>query len=136
MPQRAATQNVAEDLCRLAAEFQSGDPNMAKAIRGEFKQQSKNDLTRVVVYLMEVIGSRDEHFKKLQDENKDLKELLTLNGVKLDGEDATPSTEGQNGVAATGITQDIGSGGTATSSTPTVGTGDVVDGTTTLSQTP
>lgn len=124
MPQKVAQLSVAENLCHLAREFKSGDAQMATAIRKEFKQQSKNDLTRVVVYLMEVIGSRDEQFKVLQSDNKDLKEILKLNDINLDEEfeklnekekaDGTaPGPEGSNGVAATGATEDTGSGGPA-----------------------
>lgn len=84
MPKRVITQtSVAENLCQLAGEFKSGDPVQAATIRKEFKDQSKNDLTRVVVYLMEVIGSRDAQFTRLQSDNKDLLEILKLNNIDL-----------------------------------------------------
>jgi len=86
MPQKVAQLSVADNLCRLARDFKSGDPAMSSAIRKEFKQKSLNDVTRAVVYLMEVIGSRDEQFKAIQDENKDLRELLKLNNIPLEGE--------------------------------------------------
>lgn len=97
---------------------------MSSAIRKEFKRKSLNDVTRAVVYLMEVIGSRDEQFKVIQNENKDLRELLKLNNIELDGTDengTTPSTEGSNGVAATGATEDTGTGGAGTTSGSTGG---------------
>ncbi len=129
MPQKVVQLSVAENLCKLAREFQSGDAQMAGAIRKEFKAQSKNDLTRVVVYLMEVIGSRDEAFKALQSDNKDLKEILKLNDINLEEEfeklnekekadGAAPSPEGSNGMAATGATEDTGTGGPAVSGAP------------------
>lgn len=86
MPQKLAQLSVADNLAKLARDFQSGDPVMASAIRKEFKLQSKNDLSRIVVYLMEVVGSRDEQFKMIQSDNKDLKEILELNNIKLDEE--------------------------------------------------
>lgn len=102
---------VIKDLCRLAKDFKSGDPVQAAALRKEAKAQSFNDLSRVVVYLMEVVGATQEHSKNVQAENADLKELLTLNGVKLDeGDDIAPSTEGPNGMAASGDNQNSGSG--------------------------
>lgn len=122
MPQKVVQLSVADNLCKLAREFESGDAVMATAIRKEFKAQSKNDLSRVVVYLMEVIGSRDEAFKALQSDNKDLKEILKLNDINLDEEfeklnekekaDApTKADPGPNGVAATGSDQNLGAGG-------------------------
>jgi len=111
MPQRVAQLSVADNLCQLAREFKSGDPTMAGAIRKEFKQKSLNDVTRAVVYLMEVIGSRDEQYKILQKENADLKEILKLNNISLEETDGpTEGVEGSNGVAATGVDQNIGAG--------------------------
>lgn len=125
MPQKVVQLSVADNLARLAREFKSGDATMASAIRKEFKAQTKNDLTRIVVYLMEVIGSRDEQFKVIQSENKDLKELLDLKapGWEKDEDDGVaPSTEGSNGVAAAGATEDTGTGGSAASSNPVAAT--------------
>jgi len=115
--------SISENLCRLAKEFESGDAQMATAIRREFKVHSKNDLSRVVVYLMEVIGSRDEQFKILQRENKDLKELLDLKapGWEKDDEGVASSTEGSNGVAAAGAAEGTGTGGLSTGNTPAEG---------------
>jgi hypothetical protein len=107
MPQRY---NVAENLCSLAKDFKSGDPVQVAQLRRDFKDQSKNSIVRAVIYLMEVIGSRDEQFKQLTKDNKDLKEILELNGIKLGGEDA-PSTEGSDGMAAEGVVESSGSGG-------------------------
>lgn len=84
MPVRVS---LAQDLCKLAKEFKSGDPVQAAQIRADFKILSKNDVTRAVVYLMEVIGARDEQFKNMQEENRDLKELLTLKAPGWDKED-------------------------------------------------
>jgi hypothetical protein len=84
MPQRAVHLSVADNLCKLAAEFQSGDPVMASAVRKEFKAKSKNDVARAIVYLMEVIGARDEQFKAVEKDNKDLREILKLNNISLD----------------------------------------------------
>jgi hypothetical protein len=132
MPQKVVQLSVAENLCKLAREFQSGDAQMASAIRKEFKAQSKNDLTRVVVYLMEVIGSRDEAFKALSADNKDLKEILKLNDINLDEEyeklnekekadGAAPSTEGSNGMASSGATEGTGVGGAEVSNNASEG---------------
>lgn len=131
MPQKVAQLSVADNLCRLARNFKSGDPAMSSAIRKEFKRKSLNDVTRAVVYLMEVIGSRDEQFKTIQNENKDLKELLDLKAPgweKEENEGVAPGTEGSNGVAAAGTTQDTGTGGSATSGSP-IGTGEALGAT-------
>lgn len=91
MPQRLLS--PADQLCRLASDFQSGDPIQASSLKKEFKEKSKNDLSRVVVYLMEVVGSRDQQFKAIQAENKDLKELLKLNNISIeDNEDGSTQT--------------------------------------------
>jgi len=125
MPQPMAQVDVAENLCRLAKEFRSGDPVMASSIRKEFKSKSKNDVVRAVVYLMEVIGSRDEQFKALQTDNKDLKEILKLNDIDLEEgfkdleakEKANAQgTSGQDGVAAAGSDQVSGNFGIDTNS--------------------
>jgi len=117
MPQQRtmAQMSVAANLIRLAREFKSGDQLTATAIRREFKDQSKNDCTRTIVYLMEVIGSRDEQFKRLESDNKDLREILKLNDINLDealeklpDEKNTPSGSTaeiiQNDLAATNST--------------------------------
>ena|ERR1700677_1263079 len=94
MSKKLSQMSTAENLARLAKDFKSGDPQMSANIRREFKDLSKNDTTRVCVYLMEVIGSRDAQFQTLQKENADLKELLKLNDIKLDGEnDAAVGSE-------------------------------------------
>lgn len=90
---------LAHNLTRLSKEFKSTDPNQASEIRRAFKSLSFNDCTRTVVYLLEVIGSRDFEFKKLQEantalqkENTDLRELLALNNITLEEKtDATPA---------------------------------------------
>jgi regulator of replication initiation timing len=89
---------LAQNLARLAKEFKSTDPGQAADIRRAFKQQSFNDATRTIVYLLEVVGSRDHQFKQLQEantalqkENKDLRELLALNNIKI--EEAPLSTD-------------------------------------------
>ena len=118
MPQRVMAQvSVADNLCQLAKEFKSGDQVMANAIRKEFKTKSFNDVTRAVVYLMEVIGSRDEQFKYLQKENADLKELLKLNNISLEenNEGTAPSTKGSDGMATAGTNQGTGNGELAVS---------------------
>jgi len=125
MPKALAQLSVADNLCKLALEFKSGDPAMAAAIRKEFKQKSKNDLVRVTVYLMEVIGSRDEQFKALQRDNADLKEILKLNDIDLEEgfkdleakEKANAQgTGGQDGVASSGSAEVPGRAGTETNS--------------------
>ena len=83
---KAQQVSVAENLCRLAKEFESGDPQQAADIKRDFKNQSKNDVVRATVYLMEVIGSRDAAFKQIEAENKDLKELLNLKAPGWDKE--------------------------------------------------
>jgi SMC interacting uncharacterized protein involved in chromosome segregation len=130
MPQKVAQLSVADNLCKLAREFESGDKVMSAAIRREFKVKSKNDVTRVVVYLMEIIGSRDEQFKALQRDNTDLKEILKLNDINLEEEydkldkkekvdgTTTSSAAGSNGMAATGTNQDLGTGGATVASNP------------------
>lgn len=114
---RALQTTVAENLCRLAKEFKSGDPAQAAEIKRDFKDQSKNDVVRATVYLMEVIGARDAQFKKLQEENKDLKELLKLNNIELEKDDGSngESAEGitgSDGVAAASVDSSAGVGGT------------------------
>lgn len=87
MSQKLGQISTAENLAQLSKNFKSGDAVMSAGLRREFKKLSLNDNTRVVVYLMEVIGSRDQQFQTLQKENADLRELLKLNNIKLDGEE-------------------------------------------------
>ena len=75
---------LADGLTRLANEFKSADPVQSSAIKKAFKGVSLNANTRVVAYLLEVVGSKDQQCKALQDENKDLRELLKLNNISLD----------------------------------------------------
>jgi hypothetical protein len=121
MPQRVAQISVADNLCQLAREFKSGDQVMANAIRKEFKAKSLNDVTRAVVYLMEVIGSRDEQFKHIQKENADLRELLKLNNISLEekNEGTASGAEGSNGVAVAGVAENPRTGELGASSTTT-----------------
>lgn len=118
MSQRTLAQlSVADNLCNLAREFESGDPVQAAALKKEFRAQSKNDIVRSTVYLMEVIGARDSQFKKLQEENKDLRELLDLKAPGWDKEEetdvkgTTPESTASNGMATAGANQDFGTGG-------------------------
>lgn len=110
--------SIAENLCRLAKDFKSGDPVQAGTIKKEFKIQSKNDIARVVVYLMEVIGSRDEAFKKIQSENADLKELLNLKAPGWDKEENGQESSGSDGVAAAGTSESVGIGGAQVTGSP------------------
>lgn len=82
-------QELAQNLVLLSKQFVSTDPAQAADIKRSFKEQSKNDCVRTIVYLLEVIGRRDTEFKKLQAENKDLQELLKVNNIELDA----PATE-------------------------------------------
>jgi|ERR1700677_66759 len=75
---------VAEQLAQLALEFKTNDPAQAAQLRKEFKERSKNDVVRIILYLMEVVGARDAQFKNLQEENNDLKEILKLNNIDLE----------------------------------------------------
>lgn len=77
---------LAGNLVRLSKAFKTSDPVQSSEIRHAFKRQSLNDCTRTIVYLLEVVGSRDAEFKRVQDENKDLRELLKLNNIALDEE--------------------------------------------------
>lgn len=101
MPQQSIQISVAENLAQLAKNFKSGDPAQAATLKKEFKNQSKNDLTRVTVYLMEVIGARDAAFKQIQSENKDLKELLDLKAPGWDKENDVQSEEATGAVSPT-----------------------------------
>ena len=101
---------LAQNLTRLAKEFKSTDPGQASDIRRAFKQQSFNDATRTIVYLLEVVGSRDHQFRiaqeanvKLEKENKDLRELLALNNIKI--EDEAPAADNPNKELIEAITQ-------------------------------
>lgn len=92
---KAEQVSVAENLCRLAKEFKSGDPQQAADIKRDFKNQSKNDVVRATVYLMEVIGARDAAFKQIEAENKDLKELLNLKAPGWDSDGDQKETESE-----------------------------------------
>src|SRR5450631_3562435 len=93
-PRQALPQlTVAENLCQMARTFKSGDPEMAAQMKREFKALSKNDITRACIYLMEVVGSRDAQFKKLQEDNKDLNEILKLHDINFDEEVAKLEAE-------------------------------------------
>lgn len=87
-------QELARNLIRLAKEFNSADGGQAAEIKRAFKAvSSKNDLVRTTVYLMEVVGVRDMQYNQMAAENTDLKELLKLNNISLDGEDNNAKTE-------------------------------------------
>ncbi len=97
MPLPTAGQQVANNLAQLAKGYKTSDPVQHTQFRAAFKDLSKNDLSRVVVYLMEVVGSNDVAKKYLEGENKDLRELLKLNNIDPDAEvDDTPNTEAVN----------------------------------------
>lgn len=111
--------STAENLAQLAKKFKSGDPVMSSALRKEFKNLSLNDNTRIVVYLMEVIGSRDQQFTTLQKENVDLRELLKLNNIALDGEEnESKAAVGDTGAVNAQVSEDgtLASSGTGVSS--------------------
>lgn len=93
-----AGRQVATNLANMARNYKTSDPVQGTAFRVAFKEQSKNDLVRTIVYLLEVVGSNDVANKYLQGENKDLRELLKLNNIDPDkeiDEDAplTPSSD-------------------------------------------
>lgn len=107
MSQKLGQISTAENLAQLAKNFKSGDAVMSAGLRREFKKLSLNDNTRVVVYLMEVIGSRDQQFQTLQKENLDLRELLKLNNIKLDGgEDEPKAAVGDTGAVNAQVSQE------------------------------
>ena len=87
-------QNLAKGLINLASNFESSEPTQATALKKEFKAQSKNDLSRTVVYLMEVVGVSDLRLKELQKDNNDLRELLKLNNISLEDENETQKADG------------------------------------------
>ncbi len=107
--------SVAENLCQLARTYKSGDPGMSAQLKHEFKELSKNDIVRSCIYLMEVVGSRDAQFKKLQEDNADLTEILKLNEINLDeefeklekkentGTTGAPSTDSLSAAATKGV---------------------------------
>lgn len=103
IPQQAL--ELASNLVRLTKEFKSTDPQQAADIKSAFREKSKNDLLRTVVYLLEVVGSRDFEFKAIQQENVDLKELLKVHNIDLEkianGDDTTTSG-GDTGVSTMG----------------------------------
>jgi hypothetical protein len=96
--QSTAGHQVAANLIQLTKNYKSSSPQQATDFRRAFKEQSKNDLCRILVYLLEVVGSNDQANKYLEGENKDLRELLKLNGIDPDAEvpDDTPNTEAAN----------------------------------------
>jgi len=103
-PALAVGRQVAANLVGMTRTFKSNDPVQASGFRLAFKELSKNDLTRTIVYLLELVGSRDVEFKYLAGENKDLRELLTLNGIDPDADpDTAPVTVGADPVAAVGV---------------------------------
>lgn len=113
---------VAEQLAQLALEFKTNDPAQASQLRKEFKERSKNDVVRIILYLMEVVGARDAQFKNLQEENNDLKEILKLNNIdlekladgdKLEQGSATGSEVGKEVLSKTTNTEGEAVGGTA-----------------------
>lgn len=75
---------LAKNLAQLAREYQSNVPEEMTALKRDLKDRSKNDLVRTTAYLIEVIAARDAEFKKVQEENKDLRELLKVNNITLD----------------------------------------------------
>lgn len=77
-------ESVVTNLVSLSKDYKTSDPVQSTFFRRSFKDESKNNLVRSVVYLLEVVGSRDAQFKAIQEENKDLRELLKLNNISLD----------------------------------------------------
>lgn len=76
---------LATNLVKLTKEFESSDPGQSSNIKRAFKTKSKNDTVRTVTYLLEVVGSKDFECKQLQQEIADLKELLKVNNISLEG---------------------------------------------------
>lgn len=86
------TLQLVSSILDLSKRYQTSEPNQASALKKAFKKSaSMNDLSRAVVYLMEVVGVSDMRVKTLQKDNDDLRELLKLHDIKIDGED--PSVE-------------------------------------------
>lgn len=83
---------LADNLVKMSREFQTSEPEQAAELKRAFKGKSHNDLARTVVYLMEVVGVSDLRLKTVQKENKDLREILELNGIKL-GEEENEKTQ-------------------------------------------
>lgn len=108
---------VAEQLCHLAREFKTNDPAQASQLKREFKDRSKNDVVRAVLYLMEVVGARDAQFKNLQEENNDLKEILKLNNIDLE-KLADDDTKGTEGTAPGGDTAPVAAEGNTAAAAP------------------
>jgi len=77
-------QELANNLTTLTKQFKSQDALQAAEVKRAFKEKSKNDLIRTVAYLLEVVGVRDYEFRNLQEENKDLKELLKVHDIDLE----------------------------------------------------
>lgn len=84
---------LTNNLVNLSREFKTQEPEQAAALKRAFKGKSHNDLARTVVYLMEVVGVSDMRLKTVQKENKDLREILELNNIKL-GEEDVKTEEG------------------------------------------
>lgn len=87
------TQALSNNLVRLARDFKSQEPAQVTDLKRAFKNQSKNDLVRTVVYLMEVVGVSDMRIKTNMAENKDLREILKLNNINLDEDDKEKKDE-------------------------------------------
>jgi len=100
-PALAAGRQVAANLVGMTRTFKSNDPVQATGFRQAFKELSKNDLTRTIVYLLELVGSRDVEFKYLKGENTDLRELLKLNGIDPDKDPDEAPTDSKAGSNAT-----------------------------------
>jgi len=86
---------LANDLVTLSKAFKSNEPEQSSVLKKEFKTQSKNDLSRTVVYLMEVVGISDMRIKELQKDNNDLRELLKLNNIDLEDDNETAKADGE-----------------------------------------
>lgn len=107
-------QQLVNNLNRLAKDFTSNEPAQAAELKRAFKESSKNDLSRTVVYLMEVVGISDMRVKQLLEENKDLRELLKVNNIELEGESSGQTADGQ-GIAGTTDSSALGSNSDAAS---------------------
>jgi hypothetical protein len=102
---------LADNLVKLSTEFKSQEAVQAAELKRAFKKKSHNDLARTVVYLMEVVGVSDMRLKTVQQENKDLREILELNNIKLGGqedgkEDESKKEDNISTTSAENVTQD------------------------------
>ncbi len=94
--EQAQVLQLVENLTKLSKEFKTQEPDQAAALKRAFKAKSHNDLARTVVYLMEVVGVSDMRLKTVQQENKDLREILELNNIKLgENDDKTQESSAQ-----------------------------------------